>query len=201
MSQWFEKKHAIFCRGVRYISLFRCVFLTGPCGWNMSISRGERGRTACTDNVFRAFCPFVLEDSGAKRMERPKIWGKVQIQEFEELFVRISSYSPSMIHHVSVVVRATFVRRAMSSRSALAGVPCWFQGTLKLPNKTKLYPLVPFASCVFLRFAGLKAENPATRLHSSADLGPGMGKACHNNAGHVSTWEIPYKRWCIWEPQ
>ena len=67
-------------------------------------------------------------------------------------------------------------------------MPC-FPGTPKLPNKTKLFhPLMPFASCVFLCFAGLKAENPATRLHCSADLGPGMGKACHN-PGHVSTYE------------
>lgn len=89
-------------------------------------------------------------------------------------------------HHPCFIIFLLLLELPLWDEPCPAGVVPCFSGTLKLPNKTKLSPLMPFASCVFLCFAGLKAENPATRLHSSADLGPGMGKACHNS-GHVST--------------
>ena len=89
-------------------------------------------------------------------------------------------------HHPCFIMFLLLLELPLWDEPCLGGVVPCFPGTLKLPNKTKLSPLMPFASCVFLCFAGLKAENPATRLHSSADLGPGMGKACHN-PGHVST--------------
>lgn len=91
-------------------------------------------------------------------------------------------------HHPCFIMFLLLLELPLWDEPCPAGVVPCFPGILKLPNKTKLSPLMPFASCVFLCFAGLKAENPATRLHTSADLGPGMGKACHN-PGHVSTCE------------
>ena len=187
--QCFEKTRAIFCRGVRHISPFRCV-------WNMWISYGERGRTACTDNVFSAFCPFVLEVSRARMNGEAQNLGK---GEDSRIWRTVFGFPAT--HHPCFIMFLLLLELPLWDEPCLGGVVPCFPGTLKLPNKTKLFSFDAFCFMRFPVFCRPESRKPchSTSLQCRSGTWDGQGMPQSWTCFYLP--ETPDDRWCMWVAQ